>query len=356
MGILNLRKFIFSFISLLFILNTTFAAHKLYSYKNAQLVTLEKQVSLHKGFIHKIRRSMDKLEKKLSSANRNYLDMLMDKEKIEDGLKNIRDKIVIEESLAQTQLQRVKKIITSVIVRYLDDDSEINLMEKKILLQKLKQEKGGYEKIKDDIDILKKKNVNLTAQVQRIKISAENILSSIVKMEEDKKDAVNKYIVVANKKDKLRVALDRKRAKITRGKVGKKRRVLNVIGGKFTSPVDDYVGMSYKKKGVTYQFKKTMPVRCPKNGNVIYRGELASYGNVVILDHGDKVHSVVFGNFSPMIKKGQKLKLGDIMGYTKLLRNEVSSIYFEVRKNNKPQETIFWVNGKGAKKNEIAKI
>ncbi|MCY4523380.1 MAG: peptidoglycan DD-metalloendopeptidase family protein, partial [Halobacteriovoraceae bacterium] len=77
----------------------------------------------------------------------------------------------------------------------------------------------------------------------------------------------------------------------------------------------------------------------------VYSGELASYGNIVMIDHGKGTRSVILGDFDPMVKKGMDVAKGDGLGKTKKIQKDgFGNIYFEVRKDDNIQNTILLMN------------
>jgi murein DD-endopeptidase MepM/ murein hydrolase activator NlpD len=109
---------------------------------------------------------------------------------------------------------------------------------------------------------------------------------------------------------------------------------------RFQSPMDGATQVSASEKGVTYKFGGTLPLKAPRDGRVIYNGELASYGNVLMLDHGDDIRTVMLGRFRSDLAKNTKVNAGDVLGHT---AQDGDSLYFEVRKKNVAQNTIHWL-------------
>ncbi|RLD97804.1 MAG: M23 family peptidase, partial [Aquificota bacterium] len=58
------------------------------------------------------------------------------------------------------------------------------------------------------------------------------------------------------------------------------------------------------------------PVPAANNGQVIYTGFIGIYGNVVILDHGLGLSSLYAHLSRYVVKKGDLVKKGQIIGYT----------------------------------------
>ncbi len=108
----------------------------------------------------------------------------------------------------------------------------------------------------------------------------------------------------------------------------------------FQAPMDDVTQVAASDKGVTYKFGGTRPIKAPREGRVIYNGELASYGNVLMLDHGDDIRTVMLGRFRSDLAKNTQVRAGDLLGHT---AQDGESLYFEVRKKNVAQNTIHWL-------------
>src|SRR5690606_12340253 len=79
----------------------------------------------------------------------------------------------------------------------------------------------------------------------------------------------------------------------------------------FQAPMDDVTQVASSDKGVTYKFGGMRPIKAPREGRVIYNGELASYGNVLMLDHGDDIRTVMLGRFRSDLAKNTQVRAGD---------------------------------------------
>ncbi|MDO9182943.1 MAG: M23 family metallopeptidase, partial [Bacteriovorax sp.] len=113
-------------------------------------------------------------------------------------------------------------------------------------------------------------------------------------------------------------------------------------------------GIDYQKKGVTFNFQGKNEVRAPKAGKVVYTGSLASYGNVLMIDHGNDTRTVLLGQFDYSVKNGDSIQAAQLVGYTNpRSQNGLGDgkIYFEVRKNNLAQNTYLLLDKKTLARN-----
>ncbi|KIX13424.1 murein hydrolase activator EnvC family protein [Dethiosulfatarculus sandiegensis] len=94
-----------------------------------------------------------------------------------------------------------------------------------------------------------------------------------------------------------------------------------------------------EKHGIFIKARPGSLVRSPWWGKVAYAGNLAGYGKVIVLDHGQRVHTVLacLGNLS--VDKGQNVKAGSVVGQV----GGTALVYLEVRKGAKPVNPLKWL-------------
>jgi len=116
----------------------------------------------------------------------------------------------------------------------------------------------------------------------------------------------------------------------------KTRFVFPVKGGEIIRKFGENQG-GFKNDGINIAANSGDPIKAAENGEVIYIGnELRDYGNLTIIRHnGSLVTSYSHADFF-VVKKGDTVKKGDIIGYVGESGAVASSqLHFAVRKNNK---------------------
>lgn len=93
------------------------------------------------------------------------------------------------------------------------------------------------------------------------------------------------------------------------------------------------------RPGITLQAKSGAPVRAPWGGRVAYAGELAGMGRVVVLDHGEKVHTVLGHLGSLAVSQGQVVAPGEVVGTVA----PGGRLYLEVRLEAKAVDPRAWL-------------
>jgi septal ring factor EnvC (AmiA/AmiB activator) len=69
-------------------------------------------------------------------------------------------------------------------------------------------------------------------------------------------------------------------------------------------------------------------------GRVVFAGAFKRYGKIVILDHGNKFHSLVAGLATVKVDLGDKIPQGGCLGH--MTQRNPSFLIFELRKDGKP--------------------
>lgn len=118
--------------------------------------------------------------------------------------------------------------------------------------------------------------------------------------------------------------------------------------GKLSPPVHGKVLSLFKEKGqngIEIQAPMGAEIRAVLPGKVLYADWFKGFGNIVIIDHGDHVFTVL-GYCSQLLKKeGEEVTQGEVValvGSAGSLRGP--SLYFEIRHQGKAQNPIDWIS------------
>ncbi|NLC35088.1 MAG: peptidoglycan DD-metalloendopeptidase family protein [Alcaligenaceae bacterium] len=79
-------------------------------------------------------------------------------------------------------------------------------------------------------------------------------------------------------------------------------------------------------------------------GQVVYAGWLGGFGNLLIIDHGDKYLSVYAYNQSLLKQVGQNVRAGEAVATVGATGGQVEpGLYFEIRHEGKPVNPLLWL-------------
>lgn len=105
----------------------------------------------------------------------------------------------------------------------------------------------------------------------------------------------------------------------------------------------DY-GTFVVNNGIRIRAGAGTPVRAVFQGTVLYAQWFKGYGNLIILDHGDRVFSL-YGN-----TRGSSLAVGERVGAGQTIASvaegeegEAGALYFEIREDNRPADPQGWL-------------
>ncbi|MBR4507920.1 MAG: peptidoglycan DD-metalloendopeptidase family protein [Elusimicrobiaceae bacterium] len=103
------------------------------------------------------------------------------------------------------------------------------------------------------------------------------------------------------------------------------------------------------RDGIKIAAKEGQGVAAVADGNVIFAGQFRSYGNVVILDHGEGFFTI-YGFLSKILaQQGQKVTEGQSIGLIGQdtqgpgMGSNQSALYFEIRKGTTAQDPEIWL-------------
>ena len=114
--------------------------------------------------------------------------------------------------------------------------------------------------------------------------------------------------------------------------------------GRLSFPVRGSVILEKHRRGIVIEADQDSPIKAVYSGKVIYSGWFEGYGNIIIIDHGDKYYTVS-AHASKLLKGiNDRVTKGDIIalvGDTGSLRGP--GLYFEIRYQGKLQDPLEWL-------------
>ena len=208
------------------------------------------------------------------------------------------------------------------------------------LFQDLEEQKSLLELNQQiQVDLLKKEHESRVAQLE----SYRRLKGSEAHLEQMLRDF--------NARRELEEMVERDRATARAARVIEDS-VFSQLKGKLSLPIEGRVLSKFGqfldpqsqlqvfKKGIDIEAKPSSPVRSVAAGKVAFAGELASYGKVLIIDHGDHYYSLC-GNLGYLSKKaGEAVSPGDLIGDSS---SDGAPVYFEIRSRNIAVNPLQWV-------------
>ncbi len=99
-------------------------------------------------------------------------------------------------------------------------------------------------------------------------------------------------------------------------------------------------------RGIVLRASEGVRVGAVAPGRVVYAGWLSGFGNLMILDHGNKYLTVYAYNQSLLKQVGDVVNTGDAIATVGATGGQVEpGLYFEIRHGGKPVNPLIWLGG-----------
>jgi hypothetical protein len=292
------------------------------------------------------------LEKEIGSKNDLYLSSTEQIALFETDVKLYRERLrEIHTQVTASQLEN-KKILQSYLIESENEGTEE--WQKRVHLELFKQSQVKLKAKEEELLSFEAKVAEFDSKLVALKSTEEELALVIQELEVRKKIAMDLYMAKVEVKKKAETVVQTKKFEEKVAEVKKEFSKAPIIETKpdrfFRKPVDDFMTYTPSPKGVTFKYQSIQPVKAVGSGKVVFAGDLASYGQVVLIDHGHDLRTVLLGKMDIKVKKNDSVSDGDVLAYTQGGAEEAQNLYFEVRKKNTAQNTILWLDLNGVSK------
>jgi murein DD-endopeptidase MepM/ murein hydrolase activator NlpD len=294
---------------------------------------------------------LSSLEKEIGSKNNLYLSSLEQIKQFEADVKLYREALKTKQTEVQKSKLENKRILQSYLLESENESTEA--WQKKVHLELLKQAQAKLTSREAELNDFEIKVTEFDQKLAGLRGNEEELAQMIKELEERKKVAMEKYLAKVEIKKKIESTHQKQKIQTRIAKVKKELSSAPIVAEKpdrfFGNPVEDFLSFTASPK-VTFKYQATQPVKAVGSGKIVFAGDLASYGQVVLIDHGKDLRTVLLGKMNIRVKKNDTVQNGDVLAYTVNDSKEAQNLYFEVRKKNTAQNTILWLDQKGVSK------
>lgn len=295
---------------------------------------------------------LSSLEKEIGSKNNLYISSVEQIRQFEGDIKLYRDKLTeIHTQVRQAQAEN-KKIFQSYLIESENEGTED--WQKKVHLELLKQAQTKLKNKELELISFENKVAEFDGKLVTLKTNEEELAQVIAELEDRKKVAMELYLTKVQNKKLAESKVQKQKLTKKIAEVKKTFSQAPIVEKRpdryFKNPVTEFSTYTASPKGVTFKYNSVQPVKAVGQGKVVFAGDLASYGQVVLIDHGSDLRTVLLGKMDIKVKKNDTVNDGDILAYTQNASKEDQNLYFEVRKKNTAQNTILWLEQNGVSK------
>jgi lipoprotein NlpD len=119
----------------------------------------------------------------------------------------------------------------------------------------------------------------------------------------------------------------------------------NVSGLKWDWPTDrSGVPQAVPSGGILLYGQLGQDIRAASAGRVVYTGTgIRGYGNLVIIKHGENWLSAYAHNRDSLVREGQDVSRGEVIGHMGEGAPAKPVLYFEIRRNGKPVDPLIFL-------------
>jgi septal ring factor EnvC (AmiA/AmiB activator) len=115
------------------------------------------------------------------------------------------------------------------------------------------------------------------------------------------------------------------------------------VSARFGRSPGTRLGTAVPRRGIELSAEAGAPVRAVHPGTVAHAAPFSGFGNLVILDHGNRAFSV-YGYLDELgVTKGAKAGSGTVLGSVGLNTAGEPSLYFELRIDGEPVDPLQWL-------------
>lgn len=174
-------------------------------------------------------------------------------------------------------------------------------------------------------------------EIQKLESDSRNLRELLADLEKRHQEALRRAKEAA-KKPKVKPSAEQTRTPIFSN-------VPLPAEGKIVTGYRDKTEEGETNQGITVRTRENAAVTAPADGEIVYTGPFPSYGNLLIIRHKGKYHSLLAGMTTIQSKTGQKVLKGEPIGNMGSGTNG-TSLYVEIRKDNRPIDPLSWLGNR----------
>ena len=310
-----------------------------------RLSELKNELSETNNKLQKVKASLASIEQEIGGKNNLYLEKVKQLDVLTSSQNIIQKDLDSHKIKFEEQKTQINKMISTFIMRGLDDSDPKNMLERLALKARISEVNFNLKNLKKIIDDTQIQVMTLNSQIATVQANEQSMAELIADLENKKSNFTQDYattlesVNVLDKQYKT-LKLEVKGRKIVQDKEDM------ATAFSLMPPLKEYLDYRKDHKGVNFYYRETSNLHSPEKGLVVHVGDLGAYGTVVMIDHGQDIRSVLLGKIQYKVKKGSSVNRGEVIGYVTSNNSEKQNLYFEVRKNNQAQNSYAWLDKK----------
>ena len=270
------------------------------------------------------RQNLKKIEQQLFDKNKHYLRSLNFIRDLSAKIGKLELEMNKSQMKIKNQFSQVQELVGLYLISQLEEGrSEEAVLEEQIYLRSLQKKSSILRRNLDNINLLKKRFDEMSVRFSEYQAVEKDLSGLLSDLENQRKNLkVNVRKLSQSKIDLL-----------------KKIEQADYSSFKFFRPLKRFQKYRKHKLGVNFYYRRKQSVLAPKAGKVVYSGQLANYGTVIVIEHHHELRSILLGSMVVGVKKGDQVKRGQKLGRL-IKKGKKNILYYEIRKKNQVQNTL----------------
>lgn len=300
---------------------------------------IKDDLSVQTSKITKLKGEILGLERRLNRKHNDLLKRIDEKGKVARGLESLQEEYQETNLKIKNQYLDLQKNARQLALEQtLNGSSFESLIRKRIAKKRLNWRLEQWKKL-----ILRSQDLNKEVELLKQRYAAFNNIEETLRdllqgLEGKKRVAAKDYLEAVEIKEGLEFSISKRKQKITQ-----EQEEVAEIKPLFSLPLKTFVRAEAKNKGINFYYKEASAVLAPRGGKVVYSGNLSTVGQVMVIDHGDDLRSVLVGYFQKLLPKDKEVKKGEVLGYTLIKDFGKQSMYYELRQANSVKNALNWL-------------
>lgn len=303
---------------------------------SAKIKMIRPLVPSYQKEIYLLKSKMGEMEQELNKKQNLYLQQLQRVKELDGEVEKLSLQLENDRKFLEKRRKELQKLWKNYLPETSDEDSLENYYLQQLLSKTIKNYLYQIQKWTKENGEKQQELNQLKTQLFEYTTSTEEMEKILLDLENARKELMLSYQQQMKKNDVVNT---------------EKRGILSTsspLPFSITFPLLNYQSLEQGKKGITFHFSLDhTPLLSTGDGEVVYVGELSTYGKVIMIDHGQDLRSILLGHFLPKVEKNRKVKAGELLGYTVKGERKTGQIYLELRKKNQVQNIGQLITKKG---------
>lgn len=241
------------------------------------------------------------------------------------------------------------------LMKYYDYFHQARMERIKTFNETLANIRSNEISINEEMAQLANLKASLAEEQAHLEEAKQERKQALAKLESSLKDDTSRVTSLKSNQNELEEILHRVQATLSDlpSNVGKQ--PFGKLQGKLAWPTRGNISKRFGTRresgalrwnGVLISTKEGSPVKAIHHGRIVFSDWMRGFGMLTIIDHGDG-YLTLYGHNETLLKSpGDWVNAGDVIAYSGRSGGQQSaSLYFEIRKDGKPQNPSRWCRG-----------